>query len=151
MIQIGDFWSACSTGFLAGRSFAQQSWPHQLLTSFFSYRFTASVIELLLSEQSVPRHRVLTEFIEKTTGFTLTDAKDLEDKEPPLSKELMKKIRKYGPITSAGALFEQNNGEYYTSIIGIFDPIANRWNYTTIMPNCATVDGGKSSYFCHRP
>jgi hypothetical protein len=62
---------------------------------------------------------MLTQFVETTTGFTLTDAKDLEDKEePPLSKKLLTKIGRYEPITSAGTLFELNAGWYSTSIIG---------------------------------
>jgi molybdopterin-biosynthesis enzyme MoeA-like protein len=71
----------------------------------------------LLSEKDVTRHRVLTQFV-KTTGFTLTDAKILEDKEPSLSEELLKRIENYRPITSAGTLFERNAGWYLTSIIG---------------------------------
>lgn len=81
-----------------------------------SYRFTASVIELLLYEENVPRHRVLTQFIAHTTGFTPTDATDLEEGEAPISQALFGKIASYGQITSAERLFHQNDGhgEYYS-------------------------------------
>ena len=86
---------------------------------------------------------MLTQFVEHTTGFTLTDAKELEEKEPPLSEELSKKTREYGPITSAGTLFERNAGWYLSSIIGMFFDLANSGIDTRIMPNCDTVDGRK--------
>ncbi|KAF8350099.1 hypothetical protein F5887DRAFT_1059292 [Amanita rubescens] len=42
------------------------------------YRLTASLIEIFLHSEYVPRHRALTSFAECLTGFKITDAIDLE-------------------------------------------------------------------------
>ena len=82
-----------------------------------SYRITASVIEVLLYEENVPRHRVLTVLVTHVTGFAPTDAKDLEEVEPFISHVLIGKIGSYGRITSAKCLFNQNNGPCYISLL----------------------------------
>ncbi|KAF8512031.1 hypothetical protein BU17DRAFT_11549, partial [Hysterangium stoloniferum] len=48
------------------------------------HRLTASLIELFICLENVPRHRVLTSFAERLTGFKVTDAIELEDDEPPI-------------------------------------------------------------------
>lgn len=69
-----------------------------------SYRFTASLIELLLETQSP--HRVLSAFAEFLTGFTIKDALDLEEQEQPLSKHTLRRILDYGTLGNAHWLFE---------------------------------------------
>ena len=83
-----------------------------------SFRLTASLIELFLSSESVPRHRVLTEFVEGLTGFKIIDATELEDEEPFISDELYKKIRSYQPITSLDRLFTEPNSKCNMSFTG---------------------------------
>ena len=39
-------------------------------------------IELLLDAENAPRHRILSSYIRSLTGFTVTDATDLEEKDP---------------------------------------------------------------------
>jgi hypothetical protein len=78
-------------GFLAGM------WIVDLLKIFdiVSHRLTASLLELLLWEGSpVPCHRVLTSFVERLTGFKITDATELEDVEPdiPLKKSCPRRL-----------------------------------------------------------
>ena len=82
------------------------SWPVCLLfgaTRFllidYSYRLTASLIEILLHSDNVPHHRVLTLFTEHLTGFKITDAIELEAGEPPISPDLAAKIESYRPLT----------------------------------------------------
>ena len=75
----------------------------------YSYRFTASLIELLLFAQSASRHRVLSAFIFALTGFRVTDATDLEEEESPLSEKLREHITNfYGPISEEN--FRKLNG-----------------------------------------
>ena len=70
-----------------------------LILDIVSYRLTASLLELLLWEGSpVPRHRVLTSFAERLTGFKITDAIELEDIEPDIPLELSQKIANCNPI-----------------------------------------------------
>jgi len=64
-----------------------------------SHRLTASLLELLYSE-NLPRHRILTSFVRHITGFTITDATDLEAKEGPIPKELDAKIKTFRPLIS---------------------------------------------------
>src|SRR5271169_2819383 len=65
------------------------------------YRFTASFIELLLRFEDAPRHRLLTSYVEHFTGFTITDADDLERNETPLSNALLDAIAQYGALVPA--------------------------------------------------
>ena len=70
-----------------------------LIFDIVSHRLTASLIELFLWEGSpVPRHRVLTSFAERMSGFKITDATELEDIEPQIPLELSRKIQDYQPI-----------------------------------------------------
>ncbi|KAF8338350.1 hypothetical protein F5887DRAFT_1137571 [Amanita rubescens] len=71
------------------------------------YRLTASLIEIFLYSEDVPRHRVLTSFAERLTGFKITDAIELEAGEPPISPDLDKKIKKYQPLTELDRLFKE--------------------------------------------
>lgn len=77
-----------------------------------SHRATASLIELLLYSENPPKHRVLTAVVKHMTGFTITDAQDLEDDEPHISSGLDLKIKTYGRLISGQRLFNQNRSEY---------------------------------------
>ena len=44
------------------------------------------------------------------TGFTITDAEDLEDEEAPISAELTGRIGTYGPLTTLQRLFGKDSG-----------------------------------------
>lgn len=48
------------------------------------YRLTASLIEIFLHSEDVPRHRVLTSFAERLTGFKITDAIEVNKKFLPI-------------------------------------------------------------------
>ena len=110
----------------------------------YSHRFTASFIELLLSETNVSPHRALTKFVRHVTKFTLTDATDLEFEEPPLSPNLFGKIESYGKIVSADRLLTIKNGRRYSSFIGIFiDRIVNSVIGTTAARYCDAVGSRK--------
>ena len=77
----------------------------------YSYRFTASLIELLLFTQVTSRHRVLSAFIYALTGFRVTDAIDLEEEEPPLTNGIPEHIKNYyGPVGEKDRLFGKLNG-----------------------------------------
>ena len=77
----------------------------------YSYRFTASLIELLLFTQVTSRHRVLSAFIYALTGFRVTDAIDLEEEEPPLTYGIPEHIKNYyGPVGEKDRLFGKLNG-----------------------------------------
>ncbi|KAF8340069.1 hypothetical protein F5887DRAFT_919598 [Amanita rubescens] len=83
------------------------------------YRLTASLIEIFLHSENVPRHRVLTSFAERLTGFKITDAIDLEADEPHISSDLDIKIKSYRPLTVLRHLFEEeglSNRSELTSI-----------------------------------
>ena len=79
------------------------------LTYKYSHRPTASIIELLLYSENVPRHRVLTAFVKHLTGFTITDAIDLEEQEGHITSDLAEKIRTYGRLGLVKRLFEESN------------------------------------------
>ncbi|KAF8241170.1 hypothetical protein L208DRAFT_1464244, partial [Tricholoma matsutake] len=68
------------------------------------YRLTASLIELLLYTQSDSRHRVLSAFTRCLTGFTLTDAVELEEREPALTVETMNMFKYYEPVSLVHSL-----------------------------------------------
>lgn len=72
----------------------------------YSYRLTASLIEIFLHSDNVPRHRVLTLFAEHLTGFKITNAIELEAGEPPIFPDLVDKIKSYQPLTELRRLFE---------------------------------------------
>jgi hypothetical protein len=65
----------------------------------------------------VPRHRVLTAFAERLTGFGITDATELEDSEPDIPSELSEKIAEYRPIHELGRLFENQDGQCNISLL----------------------------------
>ncbi|KAM6495491.1 hypothetical protein JOM56_008197 [Amanita muscaria] len=70
------------------------------------YRLTASLIEIFLHSENVPRHRVLTSFANCLTGFKITDAIELEAGEPHISPDLDRKIQSYHPLTGLRRLFK---------------------------------------------
>jgi hypothetical protein len=88
-----------------------------LILHISSPRLTASLLELLLSSDNVPRHRVLTAFAKHLTGFTISDAIDLENEEGPISYELKTEMNKYEELSLVGQLFEKPNSEYPISRI----------------------------------
>jgi len=59
----------------------------------------------------LPRHRVLTSFAERLTGFKITDATDLEENEPDIPLELSEKIAEYCPIHDLDRVFEDQGSE----------------------------------------
>ena len=74
-----------------------------------SYRFTAILIVLLT--QSASRHRVLSAFVHSLTGFSLTDVIDLEEKEVPLTNDIVQHIQNYcGQVSDADRLFGKLGG-----------------------------------------
>jgi len=46
------------------------------------------------------------------TGFTITDAIELEDEESPIPEELLLKILRFGPLIPAKRLFEESDSQY---------------------------------------
>jgi len=75
-----------------------------------SYRFTATLIELLLFTQPESPHRVLSAFVHHLTGFTLTDAIDLEEREHPLTNNTFDEMRLYRQVAEGDHLFEKSGG-----------------------------------------
>jgi len=67
------------------------------------HRLTASLIELFLPLEDIPRHRVLTALVERLTGFKIVDATE----EPFISADMSKKIEKYQPLTSLIHIFKR--------------------------------------------
>jgi len=90
-----------------------------LILHNFSPRLTASLLELLLSSADVSRHRVLNAFAKHLTGFTLSDAIDLENKENPISDNLITEMKKYGRLSLTRQLFERSGSECH--------PLINLW------------------------
>ncbi|KAF8523105.1 hypothetical protein BU17DRAFT_64002 [Hysterangium stoloniferum] len=85
---------------------------------------TASLIELFICLENVPRRRVLTSFAERLTGFKVTDTIKLEDDEPPISPELSKLILDYRPISELDHALNENNRE---ELIQCLVEILMRW------------------------
>ena len=46
------------------------------------------------------------------TGFTLTDALDLEEGEPPLTSQTLDKVMSYDRVSTAHRLFQEENRTY---------------------------------------
>ncbi|KAF8521967.1 hypothetical protein BU17DRAFT_64689 [Hysterangium stoloniferum] len=105
------------------------------------YRLTASLIELFICFENVPRHRVLTLFVKHMTGFRLTDAIELEDGEPLISPALTEKIYYYHPVCEWMHLFKENRSEATTIAIegrmhemiawgvGFLDKMPYNWDF----------------------
>ena len=83
------------------------------LYEIFSHRFTASFIELLLTLENAPRHRVLSALVKQTTGFSLTDAMDLEEEEDPIPPNMMERIKHYAPVGSVDRLVKDPTSPYF--------------------------------------
>jgi hypothetical protein len=79
-----------------------------------SHRLTASLIELLLfhDDENVPRHRIFSAFAKHLTGFTMSDANDLEDEEGPIPLDVLNKLNHYGPITDVKRLFMEPGSKH---------------------------------------
>ncbi|KAM6500713.1 hypothetical protein JOM56_003727 [Amanita muscaria] len=91
------------------------------------YRLTASLIELFLHSENVPRHRVLTSFAEHLTGFKITDAIELEADEPPISPDLDEKIKTYRSLTELGRLFKEEGLSNRMQLINCLTDALMRW------------------------
>ncbi|KIM39923.1 hypothetical protein M413DRAFT_446839 [Hebeloma cylindrosporum] len=86
------------------------------------YRPTACLLELLRSTQANQpnsQHRILSALVYTLTGFTLTDAIDLEEAEPALTSETTGKMVKYLPISSAERLFQGSNSELVDHLLHV--------------------------------
>ncbi|KAF8309783.1 hypothetical protein F5887DRAFT_1091838 [Amanita rubescens] len=91
------------------------------------YRLTASLIELLLYSENVPRHRILTLFAEHLTGFKITDAIDLEAGEPPISPDLYRKIKTYQPLIGLDHLVKEGELSNRMELIECLADALMRW------------------------
>ncbi|KAF8510406.1 hypothetical protein BU17DRAFT_98110 [Hysterangium stoloniferum] len=101
------------------------------------YRLTASLIELFICFENVPRHRVLTSFVKHMTGFRLTDAIELEDGEPLISPELTEKIYSYHPVCEWKHLFKGNREDLIQSSVDVL----TRWTLGSEATTIA-IEGG---------
>jgi hypothetical protein len=72
-----------------------------------SYCLMASLIEIFLHLENVPRHCVLTTFAKRLTGFKITDTIELEAGEPHISPNLDRMINSYQPLTELRRLFKE--------------------------------------------
>jgi len=82
-----------------------------VLLNHYSYRFTASLIEsIILSAQPNSRHRILSAFVHSLTGFTLTDAIDLEEREESLTTATRNQMSYYKQVAEADRFFEKSGG-----------------------------------------
>ncbi|KAF8516724.1 hypothetical protein BU17DRAFT_92559 [Hysterangium stoloniferum] len=88
------------------------------------HRLTASLIELFLCFENVPRHRVFTSFVEQLTGFKLTDTIELEAGEPPISLEMSSMIGHYSPICDLNHICKEQNRE---KLLGNLVDVLMRW------------------------
>jgi hypothetical protein len=73
----------------------------------YSYHLMASLIEIFLHSENVPRHHVLTAFAKHLTGFNITNAIKLEASEPHISPDLDGKINSYRLLTELHCLFKE--------------------------------------------
>jgi len=64
---------------------------------------------------------MLAAFVERLTGFKHLDATELEDGEPPISKQLLKRIKNYQPITSLDRIY-QFSSDYRQNWIRVYIP-----------------------------
>src|SRR6266545_2979249 len=81
------------------------------MLNHFSYRFTAALIELvILSAQPNSRHCILSAFVHSLTGFTLTDAIDLEEREESLTTATCDQMRYYKQVAEVDRFFEKSGG-----------------------------------------
>ncbi|KAF8642054.1 hypothetical protein AX14_009794, partial [Amanita brunnescens Koide BX004] len=85
------------------------------------------LIEIFLHSKNVPRHRVLTSFAERLTGFKITDAIDLEAGEPHISSDLDEKIKSYRPLTLLRCLFEEEGLPSRMPLINVLTDALMRW------------------------
>lgn len=109
-----------------------------------SYRPTASLIELLLYTQPNSRHRVLSAFVRRLTGFTLTDAVELEGREPALTVETMNMLEYYEPISLVHSLSKGSDSTCSVLLIrGVPDTRFSRKGLETVPVRCshAVEDG----------
>ncbi|KAF8521957.1 hypothetical protein BU17DRAFT_64682 [Hysterangium stoloniferum] len=100
------------------------------------HRLTASLIELFICLENIPRHRVLTSFVEHLTGFKITDAIELEDGEPPISPELSVLISNHQPINELDRIFNKKNRE---ELIQCLVEILRQWTLGS-EPTAITIE-----------
>lgn len=91
------------------------------------YRLTASLIEIFLHSEDVPRHRVLTSFAERLTGFKITDAIELEAGEQEISPDLDIKIKTYPSLTELSCLFKEQGLSERMPLINCLTDALLRW------------------------
>ena len=85
--------------------------------SICSPRLTASLLKLHLHPSNKnTSHRVLTTFVKRVTGATITDARDLEDEEGDIPNDLMERIHMYAPLSSVQRVFKGDNGDSYSQL-----------------------------------
>ncbi|KIL64994.1 hypothetical protein M378DRAFT_105538 [Amanita muscaria Koide BX008] len=93
--------------YLSLRSISDRRLEDRILYWFSGrYRFTASLIELLLYTQPGSPHRILSAFARSLTQFTITDAIDLEEGEPVLTPDTVDKISTFRELNTIDRLFE---------------------------------------------
>ena len=98
-----------------------------------SYRLTASLIELLLYTQSDSRHRILSAFARRLTGFTLTDAVELEEREPALTVETTDMFEYYEPVSLVHSLSKGSDRTCSVLLIrGVPDTRSSRKGFETV-------------------
>ena len=74
-----------------------------------SYQFTASLIEVLLYMQQNSPYCILSAFVKSLTGFTITDAVNLEETEPILMIETMNMLEYYEPVSLVHSLSNESD------------------------------------------
>jgi hypothetical protein len=98
-----------------------------------SYRPTASLIELLLYTQLNSPHRVLSAFVKSLTGFTITDAVDLEEREPALTVQTTNMLEYYEPVSLVHSLSKGSDRTCSVLLIrGVPDTISSRNGLKTV-------------------
>ncbi len=60
---------------------------------------------------------MLTEFVKRLTGFNLVDATELQDREPAISNDMLRRIQSYQPITSLDRLFSTPDSKCNISLM----------------------------------
>ncbi|KAF8223481.1 hypothetical protein L208DRAFT_1316565, partial [Tricholoma matsutake] len=112
---------------LSPSSVSDQRLIEQILYWFSGrYRFTASLIELLLFDQMRSLHRVLSAFAQALTKFTITDAIDLEEAELPLTAKMRMRVWWYGSISNMDRISKQSDGMWDNLMKCLFH-VLMRW------------------------
>lgn len=88
------------------------------------YRPTAGLISIFLSEDNLPRHRILSAYIHQLTKFTPIDAVELEEQEDHIPPKIHMQIKKLIKIGSLEPIFEDVNSN---SLVQTLVHIVRRW------------------------